>query len=1470
VSITPITTPLPGEQVVQLSPADANEAAVTWLRRPNLFAGRALTAPTLDARSRWAAGHVVVRGQAFTPGVVRGLELGFRVTPPAETGARAQVVLQISAGRGLATSGEDVWLARAIELDFFGLPVIAPPDVFEGGGGTGGDEEGALRARAIGPSLGEVLAANPGALPRAGVIVLQPVSVDSAAVDPLDPCDRCGCAEGNVSYEDWRIVDAVRLAWYAWPDEWRALPVAGPRFRNAVAHTIFAAERELGPDAMLPWEEFGVPIALIGVDADYVPAFSDRAAVARTGGRAQVSRLQLGTRGAALALDPRPRLAALWQAQIEQLAGQVADLGDPAPAADVLAQSFGRLPPVGLLPTNVFDLTTHSSAFFPGGFDLDAVPVPVEQLDLAVRESAPLAPIDFSLRERVRVLVPVSQASWEPRLLLTEAIDPLFQQTLDGYLLARARALGARQGLRVTRATLLRAIDATPTAVPDIADDPEALEVESFAPWGPPPPGGGHAAALAAGLHQHFFASATATITPAAGESLYAWVYLDPDNPPQTLMLQWHSGNWEHRAYWGANTIPWGTDGTESRRRMGDLPPLGRWLRVEVPAASVGLAGQAINGMAFTLFDGRAAYGPSGVLVAAGESGWFAGLLPAGAQQHGDYPWRFLTPNGLWSPFEPGFGLVLRATGAAGPAFPGVSSAVISLLAEPAMQALSAHERGQLDARGLRGFIAYLTSRTDRVDDAIDYGFVKIQTDIYRIRQLVLNTTAATRLAVSPTLAGIAQAETAVASQAQISTFFDALRGSGSTGAGGTTPPPAGGGGGTGGGTISLGATAFRATALNTTALRNVTVSTTAGAGTRSGSELAAGSGFAVLDSGLSRGFSLAGAQAANLQFSTEVAAVLPTYTATDIANASPLVGNATLRGLTIAERLAQPRAQEARDYSSASRREAVQSLLTLVDTLRAEDAVPPADEGPVSGLFADLDVFGIRDDPFLAGLPAPERASRRRPFAHFIGADRATLLTQLVQPPPRTTDPDESLHFSDATDTSDTTVALLRQIEGRVRQFRDVIAACQRALVTIQGDYASAGRSEVAWSEKLAEARHDVAVTRALIVEEQARLDAINARRAAVLAAEVRFLAYIRPRDADNLRTPPARVLDPGLIEPPVPACLREHPDIPDELTEMLAVVREAPAAWFGQGERWFDGLGKVSVLVKAVQTTQLRTQLAAATAPALKLNAVGLAGAIANITARQSQTVRLARSAALQVDPVRLAALNWQGAFQQAVQVVSLGDLISGEHGSAAASKRAADFYDRFAAICACLHAEFSAVPPAIRLVWATLLSEFDKASNLRNLASLPRWSELGFVDRRQMQTYADWLFGQASATEARAQALVNDVVRMCLLLASHAPVDRIIAGRLPRPVTARPGIRIPLVALDASRLRLGMHAVVYRANQIVARAVVEDVGGAEVGARVLSTSAASVELDETVRVQFAPAAAVSFAATAIRVVA
>ena len=123
-----------------------------------------------------------------------------------------------------------------------------------------------------------------------------------------------------------------------------------------------------------------------------------------------------------------------------------------------------------------------------------------------------------------------------------------------------------------------------------------------------------HQSAVSAGTHQHWFQNATATLAVGTGDVLYAWVYLDPANPPSQLMLQWNDGTWEHRAYWGSNQLSYGIDGTPSRRYMGPLPTTGQWIQLKVPAADVGLEGRTLSGMAFTLLGGRASWDATGRL----------------------------------------------------------------------------------------------------------------------------------------------------------------------------------------------------------------------------------------------------------------------------------------------------------------------------------------------------------------------------------------------------------------------------------------------------------------------------------------------------------------------------------------------------------------------------------------------------------------------------------------------------------------------------------------------------------------------------------------------------------------------------------------------------------------------------------------------------------------------------------------
>jgi Glycosyl hydrolase family 9/Cellulase N-terminal ig-like domain len=114
---------------------------------------------------------------------------------------------------------------------------------------------------------------------------------------------------------------------------------------------------------------------------------------------------------------------------------------------------------------------------------------------------------------------------------------------------------------------------------------------------------------LASGLHEIWFTGASGAMQVLAGDTLFAWVYLDSANPPSEVMVAWNDGSsWEHRAYWGADSITYGTDGTTSRHYMGPLPAAGGWVKLSVPASTVGVEGVAVSGMDFSLEGGRATW----------------------------------------------------------------------------------------------------------------------------------------------------------------------------------------------------------------------------------------------------------------------------------------------------------------------------------------------------------------------------------------------------------------------------------------------------------------------------------------------------------------------------------------------------------------------------------------------------------------------------------------------------------------------------------------------------------------------------------------------------------------------------------------------------------------------------------------------------------------------------------------------
>ncbi|GIW92753.1 MAG: peptidyl-prolyl cis-trans isomerase [Pirellulaceae bacterium] len=98
--------------------------------------------------------------------------------------------------------------------------------------------------------------------------------------------------------------------------------------------------------------------------------------------------------------------------------------------------------------------------------------------------------------------------------------------------------------------------------------------------------------------------------------TLFAYVWIDPQDVPRTLMLQYYKNGWLHRAVWGDyEAIDWGRKNTTERVLVGAMVPAGQWVKLEVPAERLGLkAGDVITGFALTQFGGTVYWDRVGVI----------------------------------------------------------------------------------------------------------------------------------------------------------------------------------------------------------------------------------------------------------------------------------------------------------------------------------------------------------------------------------------------------------------------------------------------------------------------------------------------------------------------------------------------------------------------------------------------------------------------------------------------------------------------------------------------------------------------------------------------------------------------------------------------------------------------------------------------------------------------------------------
>ncbi|MDA0766141.1 MAG: PSD1 and planctomycete cytochrome C domain-containing protein [Verrucomicrobia bacterium] len=118
-----------------------------------------------------------------------------------------------------------------------------------------------------------------------------------------------------------------------------------------------------------------------------------------------------------------------------------------------------------------------------------------------------------------------------------------------------------------------------------------------------------------AGMAQDYYQAGAQPLTVPVAPKFFVHIYLDPLDPPEEVMIQFHTDQWKHRALWGDDIIEFGAKGTTERFVAGQLPKPGEWARFEIEGSSMGLtAGMKVVGFAFTVHGGTAYFDKMGVI----------------------------------------------------------------------------------------------------------------------------------------------------------------------------------------------------------------------------------------------------------------------------------------------------------------------------------------------------------------------------------------------------------------------------------------------------------------------------------------------------------------------------------------------------------------------------------------------------------------------------------------------------------------------------------------------------------------------------------------------------------------------------------------------------------------------------------------------------------------------------------------
>lgn len=938
-----------------------------------------------------------------------------------------------------------------------------------------------------------------------------------------------------------------------------------------------------------------------------------------------------------------------------------------------------------------------------------------------------------------------------------------------------------------------------------------------------------------------------------------------------------------------AGNLP-AVDASPNAGQLGN--PLKRWLRLEVDVSffAPNAAQATLEGLVYGAVCGVSGqavrWGHAGAVRAERERHWVAETLPQGANirvaagtlaaADGDtsapWPWDDERESGEAQAALEGFTIDATLTTHE---LPDVSALITQAQGNPGLQELVQTQSAVSTAavsttrppnqralhQGLARLVELLDRKSRASNDLVEFGFLRSRVDLYRLRTRLLGADDADRLLTSPAISDLVKrSESSYATDQQLTEYLNKAN----TSAASAPTPPASAASASAAATPAPTAapsgqtprvSAVAAATGNTVAFTAVGLSAprapisslSALTSTRSGASVVGASGLSGF-SGLSATSGLVGnapATAATTAANSTSAALLGARSRLDsgiklsgAGQAVPTKGiappsvelvaaasnfNLSQNSVTLGERLKTPVVVDTWSAAAAGKTASVDNTVAQLTELRL-----PVGSLPVFGYQATTTPGQTK----AVGTVADLRAAG----ANLVNIDQIDTDIKF-----------EADYFRKGIDAVDNSIRFLRGVEGLVESYRRLRDLAQAALARLQA-LQQRTLSEISRLDKeLAEVRHDLGVARSLLAEERQRIAALIEHRKAVLA-QVPYVVFRRPRLAKRLDDLPVRSVETGLYVSPVPACKGHSHAIPPDLQRMVDALRDLPARHFNRLSELLlsiDNRHELSSLLRtATDRARVRTTSLAQASAAADRSQTGVAGALQSLHFSFLGIGLQHASAVVQqaAQSSSLTHLAWSELSMQALTHVAVGDLFQSSRTLGASGE-----LDDIARVSACLHRSLGSVPPATRLTWALQLSSFDVAPSLKQLSVLPQFGDhslgLDFSDWHGMQDMVDWLFSRIDASSNQAVRLINDLVRVIILLASHAPVRELIPARLALPIRPVIGAFLQLNIDALSEVRVGMQVSL---GQGVAQAVVHDVSPGKVVARVTQAAATAPTLD------------------------